>query len=205
MINSLVSRLIVSAVRVGLTTLIPRGSLRFAQRHSLPRTIFPANKRRRFSSQAFCDGTTTMAIRVALLILVTGAFVALWSGDHPERTARGNSPRSIRREIRPLSPTPNHDSLSRVNTTGAHPVQLTTAANLGSVPLPDGIAAGTYLIVDQLGRTQLRVIATSDSANHPEQQNVYSTSFGGTRIHFIRVEQPAERHATAADSPVTSR
>ena len=36
--------------------------------------------------------TAIMAIRVALLILVTGAFAALWSGDHPDQIAAAGQP-----------------------------------------------------------------------------------------------------------------
>jgi hypothetical protein len=116
--------------------------------------------------------TAIMAIRVALLILVTGVFAALWSGDNPDQVAAARSSRKSN-ENRQL--TPQRDS-----------------GLISVVPLPQGISAGTYLVADQSGRTLIRVVGLSDnqsgSTRSEIESNHYSVARNGARWHFIRIE-----------------
>lgn len=147
-----------------------------------------------------------MAMRVALLILVTGVFAALWAGDHPARLAGKVHPARNADESRPVSPQRSSESLTRYPSelnysTGSI---LLATSNLSSVPLPEGITAGTYLVADQTGRTQVRVIRTDDrDASDKSVANHYSIELSGARWHFIRID-PTLNDRIAAETVPTS-
>ena len=110
-----------------------------------------------------------MAIRVALLIIVTGIFVALWSGDRPDPVTEA-VPSKQNEEYRQSTP---HDG-----------------GPISRVPLPQGIVAGTYLVADQSGRTQIRVVGNiqNGTLNSENISNHYSVEKNGARWHFIRLD-----------------
>ncbi len=129
-----------------------------------------------------------MVTRVSLLLLVTGLFAGMWSADSPDsrtvaqkQQARlASSPCAIRHAITPAR-------IDRFKT-----VSLQYRFTSHSIPLPAGIAPGTYLVVNQAGTTDRLTIAACDSgtpANHvPVDQ--YTVRTAGARWHFIRLEPP---------------
>jgi len=147
-----------------------------------------------------------MAARVALLIIVTGVFAALWSGDHPDRLAAVERPateaissrraaksqrvHNIRRMLDELSPTTDPASLPALN------------ISIG-VPLPESIAAGRYLISDQFGRTQFRIVTPEQAVENSHCRRIeiadhYSVTSGNLHWHYLKIEQfPSDALATS--------
>lgn len=150
--------------------------------------------------------TAIMAMRVALLILVTGVFAALWAGDHPERVAAKTLPSGKVDESRPVSPQRTSDTLTRYPSepkhSAGHSILLATS-NLSNIPLPAGISAGTYLVADQTGRTQVRVIRADDNNGSESISNHYTIEMSGARWHFIRID-PSLNDRIATESIPTS-
>ena len=134
-----------------------------------------------------------MAARVALLILVTGLFAALWSGDHPEQMA--STQRPVKQKIR-------LDYDREPSTTQT----LSLSSNPVPAPLPDGITAGKYLVADRFGGTHIRVVSTGDVgsvADVPGRDIVthYSVESHKGRWHYIRIEPTARDQASVPESP----
>ena len=131
-----------------------------------------------------------MAIRVALLILVTGAFAALWSGDHPDQISAVSVPVKSTEPIRDLSPGSKSEPLARTTAGKIDASLLVMSPNIA--PLPEGITAGTYLVADQMGRTQIQIVRPDDvktvSPAAGTVMNHYSIERLGSRWHFIRIE-----------------
>ena len=132
-----------------------------------------------------------MAVRISLLIIATGTFTALWSGDHPEKMAcvecqrkvlfGQNKSRQRRNVIRSCHDVAVLESASQANDKAM------------SVPLPKGISAGTYLVADQFGRTEIRIvseqIANAACATSIDDTHHFSVVVGNARWHYIRVDQ----------------
>jgi hypothetical protein len=141
-----------------------------------------------------------MAIRVALLILVTGAFAALWSGDHPEQLAAAGPRVKKADDIRPMTPQHTREHLSRVPAERADRSRGTVCVSLSTVPLPAGIPAGTYLVADRTGKTQIRVVGLNDTMagiRGDTTTDHYSIELNGARWHFIRINpKPEDRTAS---------
>ncbi len=139
-----------------------------------------------------------MASRVTLLLLVTGLFAGMWSGDRADE--RSANERLLARKAAPSAVTapPN----SRPKQTAVRSVaQHRGERSLASIPLPDGIAAGTYLIVDGRGRTETRLVTAAEAfPNGPVEGHVaadqYTVRVGRDRWHFIRLDDSAESLAT---------
>ncbi len=124
-----------------------------------------------------------MAVRVALLILVTGLFAALWSGDHPDQMANVEHSKKANPQERPSNGVrPSYEVPP--STTDARPIHFP--------PLPAEISPGTYLVADQFGKTEVRVIASSQKsdqqigAKHPAR-NHYTVETKTARWHYIRI------------------
>lgn len=139
-----------------------------------------------------------MASRVTLLLLVTALFAGMWSGDRAdERSAVG---RLLARKA--ASSSEAVQPSARANQTAVRPVTRHRGErSLSSIPLPQGIAAGTYLIVDGRGRTETRVVSATEA--FPNGQIVgrvaadqYTVRAGRERWHFIRLEESADSLAT---------
>lgn len=135
-----------------------------------------------------------MATRVSLLLLVTGLFAGMWSADGPDtRSAaqqqlarRGSSPRAMQL----ITARPSNRLLGL-------PVVPTPAK---VIPLPKGITAGTYLIVDQHGRSERMTIDSKPSrSGRPSDQ--YLVRQGSNRWHFIRLQSPVEPRVAASGLP----
>jgi len=119
--------------------------------------------------------------RVALLILTTGLFAALWSGDESEQMASVGRPAKrvvVRRDVPRTTVSP--DGTSR----------------LMAAPLPLNIVEGRYLISDQWGRTWIRRISVRDGglasgSGDPLVGHHYMVERGSHRWHYIRIERPS--------------
>lgn len=139
-----------------------------------------------------------MAIRVALLILVTGAFVALWSGDQPQSAAASVRPMNGIKENRPVSPQRPAESLSRSDRSSQR-----------RTPLPKGIASGTYLVADRSGHTRIRVVTPEDiahrSAAEVEMKDYYSVESDGIRWHFVRLESTIDEQTAGRPDQLRRR
>lgn len=142
--------------------------------------------------------TALMFTRVSLLLIVVVLFAGMWSGDGLEgRTAaqiqmarRASTPRFI--ADRPAARSPRAESLSLVS-------RRTPAA----IPMPDGIAAGDYLVVDQNGLTQrVTVKAIPGATGNLVPVEQYTVRNKGDRWHFIRlatsVQEPLQQASAAA-------
>ena len=153
--------------------------------------------------------TAIMAIRVALLILVTGAFAALWSGDHPGQIAAAIQPVMDVDQFRQITPPQTPETFSGLPVERAAGSRVATNSSLTSIPLPYGITVGTYLVADRFGQTQVRVVGTNDvmpgaASSISELKNSYSIESKGNRWHFIRIESKQE-HRTAILAPSAIR
>ena len=139
-----------------------------------------------------------MASRVTLLLLVTALFAGMWSGDRADER-----PTVGRRLVhKAASPSVTVQPNMRANQTAVRPVTRHQGErSLSSIPLPQGIAAGTYLIVDGHGRTETRVVSATEAfpsgqiAGHVAADQ-HTVRVGHDRWHFIRLEESANSLAT---------
>lgn len=143
-----------------------------------------------------------MATRVALLTLVTGTFTALWSGDHPERLAAADLPQTGHL-VQARTPLPGHRR--RAARTTRPVTSRNLAAEAPSVPLPEGIVAGTYLVTDQAGRTQVKLVAAQDQSGFErchlaKPEDHYVVERDGRRWHYIRLEDTVVTRFTRSPS-----
>ncbi len=136
-----------------------------------------------------------MAARVALLILVTGLFAALWSGDRPDQLPQVRQPsKQIFRQDYDREPILNQSLSGRPVVT----------------PLPIGISAGTYLVADQFGGTRIRVVLRNDispvaDASETESKSHYSVESPHGRWHYIRIESATAGNQAAVPESRQSR
>lgn len=145
-----------------------------------------------------------MASRVTLLLLVTGLFAGMWSGDRADERSAGE--RLLARKAASSSVAV---STSKPAQPSVHPTQTAIRPvtrhrgerSLSSIPLPQGIAAGTYLIVDGHGRTENRIVSAAEAfpsgqiAGHVAADQ-YTVRVGRDRWHFIRLEESSNSMAT---------
>jgi len=139
-----------------------------------------------------------MASRVTLLLLVTGLFAGMWSSDRADE--RSVAERRLTRKA--ASSSAALQPSERPHPTAVRPVARHRGErSLSSIPLPLGIAAGAYLIVDGHGRTETRVVSAAEA--FPSGQIVghiaadqYTVRAGRDRWHFIRLEESANSLAT---------
>ena len=134
-----------------------------------------------------------MASRVTLLLLVTGLFAAMWSGDRADE--RTTAQLLLTRRTAP--PSANQRSGARPISTAARSVALHRGEqSLQSVPLPTGIAVGTYLVVDATGRSETRIVTAAEAfpndviSGHVARDE-YTVRNGSSRWHFIRLSETA--------------
>ncbi len=133
--------------------------------------------------------TAMMFTRVSLLLLVTGLFAGMWSADSPD----GRTPAQMQLARRASSPRSiGHGDARR----RSMPIKnVSIAGRSVPVQLPRGIAAGTYLVVDQAGSTRRMTITAEETGQQDNKVPVeqYTVRHGDGRWHFIRLELPAER------------
>lgn len=134
-----------------------------------------------------------MVSRVSLLLLVTGLFAAMWSTDSPD----GRTPEQ--RQLARRASTPRWIPERTVGDGATRLRRLAGARRDTSMPLPVGIAAGTYLVVDQSGSTQRVMVTSCGSQSEMVKNQVlvdqYTVRDGARRWHFIRVENSTDAQA----------
>lgn len=139
-----------------------------------------------------------MFTRVSLLLLVTVLFAGMWSGDRLD----GRKTAQVQLTRRASTPRFSPDQPS-ARAPRARMVSLVSRRTPAVIPLPDGIAAGDYLVVDQNGMTQRVTVKAIPGATGnliPIEQ--YMVRQGNARWHFIRLESSVQRplqQANAAD------
>lgn len=134
--------------------------------------------------------TAMMVTRVSLLLVVTGLFAGMWSGDSPDLRSPAEK-QMARRASTPCLLGAAKSPANRIRT-----VSLTQRT--APVPLPAGIEPGTYLVVNQAGETQRLTIdakAASTTANFVAVDQ-YTVRQGGLRWHFIRLDNVTDRNGT---------
>jgi hypothetical protein len=140
--------------------------------------------------------TAMMVTRVSLLLVVTGLFAGMWSADSPD--LRSPAERQMaRRESTP-------QLLLQVAKSSPQAVRTVSQSDeLPSIPLPTGIEAGTYLVVDQTGATQRLTIearSTTGSTNLVAVDQ-YTVRQGEQRWHFIRLDAVSDRKVAQPTGP----
>lgn len=147
-----------------------------------------------------------MASRISLLILVTGAFAVIWSGDKPDQIAAVDRPARV---LMGRADTRNPNELIRTAAREPRSQDDVKSVNHATkTPLPRGITPGTYLVVDKSGRTETRIIqwrdaiAAGSTSRTPNEDHFVVQSERG-RWHYIRIETtvPAENALTSAITP----
>ena len=129
-----------------------------------------------------------MAVRVLLLIAVTGLFATAWSSDHPEAATRRLVSDNHPRPDRPSSV--ENDSRSLVVAEVGRAVSVSAEFDVSVVLLPELISPGTYRVVDAQGRVAWLCIPTDSKPERAatEPQPMYSTESASGRWYFVRVE-----------------
>lgn len=130
-----------------------------------------------------------MNARVLLLMLVTGLFMAAWNGDQAAmQTAlaareqqRASKTASLKTPVQPISRTVQMNQQPAVT-------PEPTAIPESEVPLPAGIASGTYQAVHQSGRTFRINVPAADNSN-PARELYTIDAQNGERWYLIRLAQ----------------
>ena len=127
-----------------------------------------------------------MALRVALLTLVTCTFAVAWSGDCADPLAVADH--SAKAKAVKDSP-PRHSAEPPTVPLSYRGSRYTE----NEAPLPSGIVSGTYLVADQFGRTVTRIVSADEAdsvekkPNYPAEDH-YALTVNGSRWHFIRID-----------------
>lgn len=135
-----------------------------------------------------------MASRVGLLILMIGAFAVIWSGDQPDQIAAVERPANVLLgKVERSAPKATVRKSVHQNGQRIDPTLLKSIVQPTGAPLPSGITAGTYLVVDQYGRTEFRRISARDAnsmgaAGPAMDADHYEVESGSLRLHFIRID-----------------
>lgn len=125
-----------------------------------------------------------MFTRVSLLLMVTGLFAAMWSGDSPD----DRSGAEIRLARLASSPQASlycgfgNNARAKIDTISA------SSSSKSDYPIPEGIAPGKYLVVNQAGRTwSVTISEDSQSSVKRTPEDHYLVIQGSLRWHFIRL------------------
>ncbi|MDB5347655.1 MAG: hypothetical protein JWP89_6032 [Schlesneria sp.] len=135
--------------------------------------------------------TAMMVTRVSLLLVVTGLFAGMWSADSPDLRSPAEK-QMARRASTPRMLLQDAKSTTNVIRT------VSLSDRLPSIPLPRGIEAGTYLVVDQSGSTQQLTIEASSAATSANFVAIdhYTVRQSDQRWHFIRLDAVSDRKVT---------
>lgn len=129
-----------------------------------------------------------MAVRVLLLIVVTGLFATAWNSDRPEAATRRMASDSRPLPERPASAENDRGSLMVAEVGRA--VSVSSELDVSIVVPPELIAPGTYRVVDAQGRVGWMSIPVNNSPEYAgvEPQPIYSHETAKGQWYFIRVE-----------------
>jgi hypothetical protein len=132
---------------------------------------------------------------------MTGLFAVIWSGDETDQMAVVDRP--VKLDVGHQHSKPQLRVWDTGNAIGSNqlayrPSPVTVAATEAGSPLPSGISPGTYLVVDQHGRTETRVIRHSDVDKRQVMHKIsiadhFVIEVGSHRWHYIRLESTARR------------
>jgi hypothetical protein len=139
--------------------------------------------------------------RLLLLVVATGLFVRVWTAnDRPRPRAPFRSPDRISGMVTG----PHPDSVARRDSTTTVAVSLTTesarraeenwTANDCPIPLPVGLAGGSYRVVNDSGRVAHLEVAPSAAMNLTARAPVADPEFyvvadASSRWYFIRLRE----------------
>ncbi len=129
-----------------------------------------------------------MAVRILMLIAVTGLFATAWSSDHPVAATRRLAAET---RLRPDLPRPVENAQqSLVVAEVGRAVSVSTEFDVSVALLPELISPGTYRVVDVQGRVAWMNIPTDNNPERAatEPQPIYSTESTSGRWYFVRVE-----------------
>ena len=129
-----------------------------------------------------------MAVRILLLIAVTGLFATAWSSDRPE-----SSTRRLASDSHPLPDRPSvAESVQRslVVAEVGRAVSVSAEFDVSIVLLPELISPGTYRVVDAQGRVAWMSIPVDNNPERAatEPQPIYSTESAIGHWYFVRIE-----------------
>lgn len=145
------------------------------------------------------------ATRISLLLLVLGLFTSAWSED---RRVNQEDRMTVAQRTK-LQRERSRTNVPQRTVTAGMTNDRTRGTLTSAVPLPQGIAAGTYLVVDNFGRTHTRVVnpvaaaATNrDRVRSRFSEDQYTVKLGASRWHFIRLDVPSSSSTATAPTPV---
>lgn len=132
-----------------------------------------------------------MNARVLLLMIVTAGFMAAWDGDQAAMqiaVARRNEQRRdniAAMAVNANAPVDEHAVQADLKTVSVTQRAASVDLHSSVVPLPEGIAAGTYQAVNQAG-TSLRIDVEKNS-DVPPRDFYTADAKDGSRWYLIRV------------------
>ncbi len=138
--------------------------------------------------------------RVTLLILTTALFAAAWSNDHEPLVAQQTEPSPSPYSTEPVRETVLHRWNLSKSTAGQQAWSPTPIAE-AQPESADELPAGTYLVIDQQGRSQRVILPEAIPMDDPHAatgDHHYLIEFRGERCHWIRLTDNAK--PTIADS-----
>jgi hypothetical protein len=145
--------------------------------------------------------TMTINGHLLLLVVATGLFVRVWNANDQSRSRMVMRTQSQTAVACPPNPVPVTNRTAVVHqpdsvsvTTTAQAEEVWTAANC-PIPLPAGITAGNYRVVDDTGRVaRLEIAASSDviAVANPREVSAdfHLMSVDNRRWYFIRLQSP---------------
>ena len=123
-----------------------------------------------------------MAARVFLLIGFTGLFAAAWNSDRPPTAAPKLASKTQRLPERPSVV----DEVQRSTQIG-DAVVISSESDFSHCQLPEGIAAGTYRVIDKAGRVGW-ISLPAGKFGSARPKDIYVGDSPQGRWYFIRVE-----------------
>lgn len=142
-----------------------------------------------------------MAVRLLLLLAMTGMFATAWSFDRPEAAFQRRAAAVHVLPVRPVLDDSADRSLKVVEVGQA--VSVSTELNLEQVVIPELIAPGTYRVIDAAGRVGWMSMPADNNPERAacEPQPFYSTESAVGRWYFVRIESAP---VIASPPPATS-
>jgi hypothetical protein len=132
--------------------------------------------------------------RIALLLIVTGVFIVAWSEDSRESTSARKNGSGLQQPSQPTDDSTMRPlTIHRSDRSGTNAIlSIHGRGQSSTTPLPRGIASGTYMVVDNLGRTSQRVVSSAEvdslAKNSAPALDHYFVKIGSERWHYIRID-----------------
>jgi hypothetical protein len=126
-----------------------------------------------------------MAARVFLLLVFTGLFAAAWNSDRPPPAAPTLASNTQRLLERPSVVDEVQRPMIVAQLSDA--VAISSESDFSYCQLPEGIAAGTYRVIDKAGRVGWVSLPAGKFVS-ASPQDIYVNDSPQVRWYFIRVE-----------------